>query len=68
MRDGGHVVVPRTPTNQVCLANYGILEVNEDELRLALAPEDIQNAIDFPTAGWPDYLTLFERDLPIPLF
>ena len=66
--EGGHVVAPRNPTNQVTLANYGLLEADEDELRLALVPEDIQNAIDFPTAGWPTYQALYGCDPPIPLF
>ena len=50
------------------LADYGILEVDEDELRLALFPEDLQNSIDLPTACWPAYRTLYGGDPPIALY
>ena len=50
------------------MADYGILPIDEDALRLALVPEDLQNAIDMPTAGWPDYQVLYGREPPIPLF
>ena len=36
---------------EVNLADHGIRQVNEDEFRLALVPEDVQNAIDLATAG-----------------
>ena len=61
-------VAPRDPKKQGSLADYGIRAADEDALRFALAPEDIQNAIDVPAAGWPTYRTLFGRDPPIPLF
>ena len=67
VREGGPVAVPRDPVNQVNLADFGVPPVNEDELRLALVPEDIQNSIELPTAGWPTYQTLCGRNPPIPL-
>ena len=56
------------PADGVDMADYGIRPIGEDTLRLALAPEDLQNAIDMPTAGWPDYQVFFGRAPPIPLF
>ena len=50
------------------MADYGVLPIDEDTLRLALVPEDLQNAIDMPTAGRPDYQVLYWRAPPIPLF
>ena len=64
----GYVAAPRNPRRQVNLADFGIRAVDEDALRLALVPEDIQNAIDLPTARWPTYQTLYGRDPPIPRF
>ena len=64
----GHVIVPRNSKNAVNLEDYGVFAVNEDEFRLRLLPDDIQNAIDFPTAGWPTYQTLYGCDPPVPLF
>ena len=63
-----HVTVRQNPANNVNLADCGIIPINVDTLRFALAPEDIQNAIDMPTAGWPTYRTLYGPDPPIPLF
>ena len=66
--EGGHVVAPRNPKNPANLADYGAIEVDEDELRLALVPDGLQNAFDLPTAGWPTFQSQYGRDPPIPLF
>ena len=50
------------------LADCGIIQIDEDAQRLALAPEDMQNAIEMPTAGWPTYQELYGRGNPVPLF
>ena len=50
------------------MADYGILPIDEDKLRLALVPDNLQNAIDMPTAGWPTYQVLYGREPPIPLY
>ena len=50
------------------LADCGIIQIDEDAQRLALAPEDMQNAIEMPTAGWPTYQELFGRGPPYPTF
>ena len=42
--------------------------IDEDKIRLALVPEDLQNAIEMPTAGWPTYPALYGREPPLPLF
>ena len=72
VRDGAqadvHVATQQTPVSAVHLADYGIIQIDEDALRLALVPEDIQNAIEMPTAGWPTYQELYGRGPPIPLF
>ena len=49
------------------MADYGLSPPDEDHLRLSLAPEDHQNAINFPAAGWPSYRTLHGSDAPAPL-
>ena len=64
----GRVAVPRHPKNAANSEDYGVFAVNEAECRLALLPEDIQNAIGFLTAGWPTYQTLCVRDPRFPYF
>ena len=49
------------------MEDYGIFALNEDNVRRAAAPEDIRNAIDIPTAGWPPYQDRYLRDPPVPL-
>ena len=41
----------RNPPDGVNMADFDILPIDEDTLRLALVTEDLQNAIDMPTAG-----------------
>ena len=48
------------------MEDYGLFESNEDSIRLALAPQDPQNAMDLPTAGWPSYQELYRCDPPVP--
>ena len=50
----------------VNLEEYGIFHSDEDDIRLALAPDDKQNAIHPPTAGWPHYEAPFGCDPPAP--
>ena len=59
----GHVTAPRNLKNAVNLEDYGVFAVNEDDFRLALLPDDMQNASDFPTAGSPTYRALDNRKL-----
>ena len=49
------------------MEDYGIFASNEDDIRLALVPEDIQDAIDLPAEGWPPYQDLYRRDPPVPV-
>ena len=49
------------------MADFGLSATGEDHLRPALVPEDRQNAINFPNAGWPSYRTLYGADPPDPL-
>ena len=35
------------------MEEYGIFPSNDDNIQLALAPEDVQNATYLPAAGWP---------------
>ena len=63
-----HATAHQNPANNVNLADYGVIPINEDTLRLALDPEDIQDAIEMPTAGWPTYRAPYGRDHPTPLF
>ena len=49
------------------MEDYGVFALNEDDVRLALVPEDIQDAIDLPAEGWPSYQDLYGRDPPVPL-
>ena len=60
VRDGAQVDVHVT-AQQTPLADYGIIQIDEDTRRLALVPEDIQNTIEMPTAGWPTYQELYGR-------
>ena len=49
---------PRTERGtlpEVNMGDYGIFHSNEGHLLSALVPEDHQNAIRLPTAGWPSY-------------
>ena len=49
------------------MEEYGISHSNEDNIRLALAPDDRRNAIHLPTAGWPHYRATYGCDPPAPL-
>ena len=49
------------------MADFGLSATGEDHLRPALVPEDRQNAINFPNAGWSSYRTLYGADPPDPL-
>ena len=60
--------VQPNPVDEVDMADFGIRPIDEDTFRLALVPEDLQNAIDMPTAGRPTYQALSGREPPIPLF
>ena len=53
--------VPAQPEPQryVNMEDYGILPSNNDHIRLALAPNDIQNAIYLPVAGRPPFRVVF---------
>ena len=62
------MIVPKNLKKAANSEGLGVFAVNEDDFRVALLPDDFQNAIDFPTAGWPTYQTLQGRDLPVPLF
>ena len=62
------MTVNQNPADNVNLADYSIMPIDEDALRLALVPETLQNAIDLPAAGWPTYQVLYGREPPIPLF
>ena len=42
--------------------DYGLFASDEDNIRLALAPQDIQNTQGLPMAGWPPYQDLFRHD------
>ena len=63
-----HVTVNQNPADIVNLADYGIAPIGEDTLRLALVPEDVQTAIEMPTAVWPTYQVLSGCEPPIPPF
>ena len=49
------------------MADCGLFTWDEDNFRLAHAPEDRQNAINCPAAGWSSYRTLFGANPPEPV-
>ena len=51
----------------VNMEDYGIFPSNDDHVRVALVPQDFQNATFLPVAGWPPYLALCGRDPPAPV-
>ena len=51
----------------VNMADCGIFPSNDDNIRLALAPREIQNASFLPTAGWPPLWDLYGCGSPAPL-
>ena len=67
-QDVGYVAAPDRPKQEVNTEDCGVFVAKEDNFRFALFPEDIQNAIDVPTTGWPSYQDLFGRGPPVPLF
>ena len=58
-QDAGKVTAPKDRKHGVNMEDYGIFALNGDTIRLALVPEDSQNAIDLPTARWPSYQGLY---------
>ena len=52
---------------EVDLADYGLPMSNVEMLRPALSPDDRQNAINVPTAGWSSYRTRYGANHPSPL-
>ena len=56
----GYVVAPKNLENAANVENYNVFAANEDDLRFAFLPDDIQHAVDFLTAGWSTYQTLCE--------
>ena len=68
--ESGRTKEPRTERGtlpEVNMEEYGIFQSNEDHLRLALVPEEHQNAIQPPAPGWSSYRALYEFDPPAPL-
>ena len=47
--------------------DYGIFPSNGDNVRLALAPQDVQSATYLSTAGWAPYWDLYTCVPPAPL-
>ena len=60
-RDGENANVPNEltgasgPRLALNIEDYGLLASDEDTIRLALAPQNTQNAMDLPIAGWPPH-------------
>ena len=46
-------IISNKTREAVNMDDYGIFAAKEDNVRLALCPGYIQNAIDLATAGWP---------------
>ena len=46
--------------------DYGICPSNDDNVRVALVSQDVQNAFHLATAGWPPYRGLYGRAAPAP--
>ena len=66
-QNAGKATAPKDRKHGGNLEAYGISASSGDNIRLAPAPEDIQNAIDFPTAGWPSYQALWVRPPSSPI-
>ena len=68
--ESGSAKEPRTgrgTLQEVNMGKKGIINSNEDNIRLALAPDDEQNAIHLRTAGQPPYRAFYGCDSPAPL-
>ena len=54
------------PCSGLTMEDYGLSVSDEDAIRLALGPQDLLNATDFPMAGWPSYQELYRCGPPVP--